>query len=294
MPRILANGIQVHYQQAGEGPDVVLIHGLTADLSMWYAGLMQRLAKEFRVTVYDLRGHGYSDLTPTGYTSAQLGGDLAALMDSLELQSAHLVGHSFGAAVATHCAVLYPERVSSLVLADPTLPVLVEFLNPEEWPYLEGALTMLKEQGMSIPKEKWSDLEYITREWLAAGSPSPFGLRRDTPGRANRRLVRLLDDSSAFSEAHEVAGLTLDRMGEIRRPTLAIFGEASRFIQTAGLLTEKIPGCEVDVVKEAAHFFALVKPDVMAAHVTAFIKGQKEPDVAHPSQVESIKAVEKR
>ena len=63
MPKIHANGLNFHYQQAGEGPDVVLIHGVTGDLSIWFlCQAMGVLGRSFRVTAYDLRGHGYSDV----------------------------------------------------------------------------------------------------------------------------------------------------------------------------------------------------------------------------------------
>ena len=71
MPKLKANGLSFHYQQAGSGPDVVLIHGVTGDLSIWFlCEAMGVLARSFRVTAYDLRGHGYTDVPPNGYTSA--------------------------------------------------------------------------------------------------------------------------------------------------------------------------------------------------------------------------------
>jgi len=270
MPRVLANGIQVHYQQVGQGPDVVLVHGVSGDLSIWYTGVMPRLAGEFRITAYDLRGHGYSEVTPSGYTTAHMAADLVGLLDSLRIERAHLVGHSFGAAVALHCALLHPERVTSLVLADPGIPALTEFLDLKKWPYFQQAVFKAREFGLEIPEDKWFDPEYIARQWLAAGSPVPFGLR---PGikRRNQRLVRLVEATTALADSMEVAGLTLERLSEIRQPILAIYGEASRLLQTAPYLQEKMPNCRVEVVEGAAHFFALARPEVLASHVRAFL-----------------------
>ena len=113
MPKIHANGLNFHYQQAGEGPDVVLIHGVTGDLSIWFlCQAMEVLGRSFRVTAYDLRGHGYSDVPPSGYTSADQAGDAIAIMDALEIDRAMLVGHSFGGVIAMHAAVLHPRRGS--------------------------------------------------------------------------------------------------------------------------------------------------------------------------------------
>ena len=88
MRKVLANGIQLHYQQHGQGPDVVLVHGVTSDLSYWLLTVVPRLAERHRVTVYDLRGHGYSDVPPAGYTSRDMAEDLRGLMDALGIERA--------------------------------------------------------------------------------------------------------------------------------------------------------------------------------------------------------------
>ncbi len=109
MPKLNANGLNFHYQQAGAGPDVFLIHGVTGDLSIWFlCEAMGVLGRSFRVTAYDLRGHGYSDVSARRYTSADQAADLMAIMDALEIDRAMLVGHSFGAVIAMHAAVSHP------------------------------------------------------------------------------------------------------------------------------------------------------------------------------------------
>ena len=285
MPKVLVNGIQMHYQQSGQGQDVVLIHGVTGDLSTWYIGVMPALAREFRVTAYDLRAHGYSEGTPSGYTSAHMAADLEGLLVSLGIERAHLVGHSFGATVALHCAVLYPERVTSLVLADPGLPVLQPLIDLKKWPYLKDAQAMLKKRGLWIPDDKWSDLVFVARQALSIPRLVPFGLRREG-ARSHRRLLRLLDTTSALAEAQEVAGLTLERIGEVRQPTLAIYGETSRLLQTARYLQETMPSCRVDIVEGAAHFFALSKPELLVAHVREFLRGLNGGRASWPSDEE--------
>jgi pimeloyl-ACP methyl ester carboxylesterase len=271
MPKILANGIQIHYQQMGQGPDLVLIHGITGDLSSWYHTVMPALAKEARVLAYDLRGHGYSDVTPTGYTSAHMAADLTGLLDSLGIERAHLVGHSWGATVALHSAVLYPERVAGLVLADPIPPVLVPLFDPKDWPYLEVARAALERRGLMPPEDKRNDMEYLVRRSLTVRNV-PFGWRREAE-RANRRTLRLLNTTSGVAEAQEVAGLTLEAISQIRQPTLCMYGQASRWLSTARHLQERIPRCQVVVLENASHFFALAKPELLVAGVTEFLRG---------------------
>ncbi len=269
MPKALANGIHIHYQQAGEGPDVVLIHGVTGDLSVWYLHVLPALSREFRITAYDLRGHGNSDVTPNGYTSAHLAADLHGLLVSLGIARAHLVGASFGGTVAMQCAVLYPERVASLVLAEPWIATLRSRAIFDNWPHLEAAKAALAERGLSIPEDKWEDLEYIARKGLRA--PIRTGLRRGTE-RNSRRMQRLLDSTSALKEAQEVAGLTMERIATIGQPTLAVYGETSPFLQIAWQLQEKMPRCEVVLLKDIGHMFWVLQPELFMASFTEFLR----------------------
>ena len=86
MPEVEVNGTRLFYQQSGDGPDVVLVHAVTSNQAVWvFTGLVDALAADFRVTTYDLRGHGASDRPPTGYTSADMAEDFRQLHAALGL-----------------------------------------------------------------------------------------------------------------------------------------------------------------------------------------------------------------
>ena len=76
MPTATVNQIALHFLQIGTGPDVVMVHGLAANLAFWNLAIAPALAQSFRVTTYDLRGHGRSDMPPSGYTMRDMVGDL--------------------------------------------------------------------------------------------------------------------------------------------------------------------------------------------------------------------------
>src|SRR3954467_2155391 len=125
MPDVVVNGVRLYYQQFGAGPDVVLVHAVTSNQAVWvFSGLADALAADFRVTLDDLRGHGASERPPTGYTSADMAADFAALHAELGLGPAYLVGHSFGGVVGIHAASLSPDRVAGVVLSDSFFPGL--------------------------------------------------------------------------------------------------------------------------------------------------------------------------
>ncbi|MFN3146526.1 MAG: alpha/beta fold hydrolase [Paracoccaceae bacterium] len=124
MPRIKLRDTKVHYQQTGEGPDVLLVHGLSCHIAFWWFHVAAELARTHRVTAVDLRGHGFSGMTETGYRACDLAEDLVALIEHLGVEETHVVGHSFGGAVAAALTTERPDLVSELTLADAWLPSL--------------------------------------------------------------------------------------------------------------------------------------------------------------------------
>src|SRR5690348_12412845 len=134
MPKTtLRSGVTLHYQQVGQGPDMVMIHGLTGNLAVWHLKIAPMLWDHFRITTYDLRGHGYSDAPPTGYTPDDMAEDLSELMDALDIERAFLVGHSYGADVALYFAHRFPSRVREAVAIEAALPAMIHIRSREDW-----------------------------------------------------------------------------------------------------------------------------------------------------------------
>jgi len=111
-------GVRTRVLQAGTGPDLVLLHGTGGHLEA-YARDVAGLARDFRVTAYDMIGHGWSDLPDRPYTIDVLSDHLLGLMDELGIGRAHLSGESLGGWVTAWTAAHHPERVDRLVLNTP-------------------------------------------------------------------------------------------------------------------------------------------------------------------------------
>lgn len=122
MPALAINDeLSINYETWGdaEAPAVVLLHGFTADLRMW-SPHVDTLSQDYRVIALDLRGHGRSSSPPeiASYRMEAYAGDVAALLDDLEVDICGLIGCSFGGFVALQFAVTWPERVAALVVSD--------------------------------------------------------------------------------------------------------------------------------------------------------------------------------
>lgn len=118
---VKANGVELAYAEAGAGAPVVLVHGSLCDYR-YSLPVMQRLAARFRVINYSRRCHVPNACPPGAPYSYELhADDLAAVIRTLRLGPAHVVGHSYGGAVAALTAQKHPELVRSLVLIEPGL-----------------------------------------------------------------------------------------------------------------------------------------------------------------------------
>ena len=123
MPHASTNDIATFYEEAGQGPPVVLIHGHTLDLRLWDAQVPLLVDAGYRVVRYDVRGHGQSEAPVTGYTYQNYSLDLRDLLDRLKIDTpVHLVALSMGGGIALQFALDHPQRIASLVLVDSTVP----------------------------------------------------------------------------------------------------------------------------------------------------------------------------
>ena len=125
---VRAGGVNLHFADwGGEGrPTLLLLHGDMRTSRSWDA-VARELRGDFRVLALDMRGHGDSDWTESGYTFAQRADDLEAFIDAVGLQGAAVAAHSTGGVVATLLAERRPDAFSRLMLLEPMVVVTEGF-----------------------------------------------------------------------------------------------------------------------------------------------------------------------
>jgi pimeloyl-ACP methyl ester carboxylesterase len=271
MPKLQANGIEFHYVQRGEGPDIVLIHGVTSSLAMWYNGVLPALTPSYRVTAFDLRGHGLTTLTEHGYSSADMAKDLIAVLDGLGIDKTVVVGHSFGGVIGLHGALQRPDRIRGVAMLDSGLACLRYLRIIEDWSGWEKRPEVLKERGFTLERFLELDSKQDVTDILLHGAAAPRmgGFRKGQDG-LTPRVKRLLTETKIGFEFRDVAGLTEDRLKEIQTPVLAIYGETSPYQKMALRLNELIPNCRHQVIHGAGHFYAVLRPEIMMGFLTEF------------------------
>jgi pimeloyl-ACP methyl ester carboxylesterase len=267
MPKlVLDSGLSLHYQQVGEGPDVVMVHGITGNLAVWHLQIVPALWDRFRVLTYDLRGHGYSGTPPSGYTPDDMADDLLGLLDGLELERPALVGHSYGADVTLYFAARHPERVSQVVAIEPALPALEDLRAHDGWAGWRYWVAALERAGHDVPADRRTDLRYLIHATIDL--PKQWGPLQGLP-RNPKPLRRLLEQTTLPEDYRHVGSLTLDRISAIETPVALMCAQHSAFRGTFEYLREHL--CNVQPIllpqTEWGHFGPLEQPELVAAHI---------------------------
>ena len=116
---IRVNDVNLYYEQIGIGKPIVLSHGWLDDCSVWHHQV-ELFSKDHAVIIYDHRGHGRSDKPRKDYSVTTLANDMHTLIEELKLQDVTLIGFSLGGEAALVCTLMYPEKISKLVLVGVT------------------------------------------------------------------------------------------------------------------------------------------------------------------------------
>ncbi|TDV41000.1 alpha/beta fold hydrolase [Actinophytocola oryzae] len=255
------SGVRTRVLWAGAGPDLVLLHGTGGHLEA-YARDIAGLARDFRVTVYDMVGHGWSDLPDKPYTTDVLSDHLIGVMDALGVEHAHLSGESLGGWVAAWTAAHHPDRVDRLVLNTPgNIANKPEVMAKVRDSTLAAVLDPSDEKVRPRVEFLFHHKEMVTDELVA--------LRRavySRPGfeQAIRNTLVLQDPEVRKDFAWDPSWV-----GKITAPTLLLWTEhdPTGGLDEADLLLEWLPDARLHVIADAGHWPQWEKVDeFLAAH----------------------------
>jgi pimeloyl-ACP methyl ester carboxylesterase len=269
LPTAIVNGSRLNFVQlcegGGEREDLVMVHGLAANMAFWYFKYACELAREFRVTVFDMRGHGRSEMTPSGYSPGQLADDLTVLLDQLGIRQPHLLAHSFGGVVALRFALQSPDRVRSLVLADTHIAAARRVDQARDWAYGQTLQSTLDAHGLDLDtRDPYFGYRLLTRvaRMQLEGIPVPpelFDLVNPLTGQAGSRTaaqwLKLMESTRAEAELLGDDGLSLEALRSLKFPIIAMYGDRSPARLTGTELLDVWPHAVFRNMRNAGHFF---------------------------------------
>lgn len=241
--------VTLRYAVTGEGPDLLLSHGVIENSSSW-DDVVARLADRFRVTCYDARGRGGSSGGGAPFGFAELADDVEALARHLGLENFVHIGHSMGGRTALEHAIRYPHRLAGLVVAS----ARAEAPSAAGRARLEALIESVKADGSGAGVDMWtspSDHYYGRAREISEANP--------VPGTTHALAALVAMDSF------------VPRLGSVGLPVLVVAGDRDvGYLHSAEVMAEQIPVSSLQVLPGVGHFPNLECPAVLAGHIIGF------------------------
>jgi pimeloyl-ACP methyl ester carboxylesterase len=261
----LGRGRSIHAVIAGEGPDILLLHGALATHHDWLAGPFDALAGLGRVTAIDRPGHGLSRRPRFEGDPRSQARQIAQGLDTLGVSRTLVVAHSFGGVVSLALAELFPERVSELVLlapvAFPELRLMEHsMLAPRSVPLLGPLLSEAGERTVDPAL-----LRFI-QKLMFSPDPVPQHWRATFP------YDQVLDPAAMVAEGEDMAAilpgspLGLIDIGRIQTPTHIMIGMSDKVVdheRQARPLARAMPNARLTKLEGVSHVPHHARPDVL-------------------------------
>ena len=265
MPYVETNGIQMYYEEKGEGDPLILIMGITARGEVWEAHAAD-WSEEFRCIMPDNRGVGLTDKPVGEYSSEMMADDYAGLMDSLGIEKARIVGVSMGSIIAQQLCLKHPAKVQSAVLMCP-------------WARCDRYAISTFEH-MKVCKAHLDNKQFL--EWIQLLIfTKPFWDNDE----AYESMVTGRDDFDANPVPQPLHGLrgqaaacinhnVLDSLGSITAPCLVIGGKDDIFtpLWMGEEVANGIPNCDSHFYDGAGHAFHWEVMDDFNPRVKSWLK----------------------
>ncbi len=258
MPKAMINGINLYYEEHGNGFPVIFGHGFAGTTKSWQ-GQVHAFSKKYRFITYDLRGHGQTD-TPEDLSQYSLDTvieDLYQLLRYLKIRKVVMGGLSLGGYLSIHFYNQHPDMVAALILMD-TGP---GYRTPEKASLWNQNRTdcarVLETRGMKgFMESEYSKKDYYTTPGVMI-TLNPKGL-------ANICLGVMMNPWG------------LDILPSIKVPTLILCGEKDEgYLAATDYMTQKIPRAQKVIIADADHGINIDKPEVFESNVLNFLNSMK-------------------
>lgn len=269
MPTSAINGVQLYWELSGDGGEpVILVHGSWGDHLNWDQ-VVPGLSSSFHVASYDRRGHSRSERLAAQGSIHDDVADLAALIDHLFGGSAHVIGNSFGAAIALNLAVQRPETIRSLAVHEPPLFSLLE-----GQPQVQPALAAVRERiAAVVALLEAGQFEAGARRFVETIAFGPGAW--DQLPQATRDIF--VFNAPTWLDEHNEPGwmaLDLERLAAFAAPALLSYGGASPpfFPLVVQRISQALPHARQNVFAQAGHVPHLSHPAEYVRVMTQFLQ----------------------
>lgn len=252
---LMVNGCRIYYEERGTGPAIVFLHDGLVHAITW-DGIWHSLAQKFHVVRYDRRGYGRSDIPKTPFSPTD---DLAAVLAHVHEPRATLVGCSSGAGLAIDFAIEHQDQVEQLILIGPVVHGMASSMHF----VIRGDKNNapLRKGNVKAAAENWSKDRYLIAGDHEAARKAVYDALVQSP------------HNFSYPGQLEIRQSAVDRLGEIRVPTLILVGaqDIPDVHAYSGALEAGIWGSRREIWSGLGHLIALEEPDRLSGIITRFV-----------------------
>ncbi|KAB2490405.1 2-succinyl-6-hydroxy-2,4-cyclohexadiene-1-carboxylate synthase [Priestia endophytica] len=267
----IIRGVNYNIEINGEGPPLLLLHGFTGSQATWKH--VKEDFTRYKVITVDLIGHGETDkpADPSRYTMEETVADLVQLLYELKIEKAAILGYSMGGRVALSFAILYPHKVTALILesSSPGLKTIEEKkarqMNDEQ------LASFIHEKGIEAFVEKWENISLFH---------SQKSLPNDIIEEVRKERLKNVPRGLANSLIGMGTGMQPSwwpLLSTLNLPTLLITGKLdTKFCQIGSEIDEQLTNSFLERVEEVGHAIHVEKPRIFSKIVDGFLQSVHE------------------
>jgi len=259
---ITVNNLTVSYIDEGStnSPTIIFIHGFPLNKLMWEKQI-EILKENYRVIVYDIRGHGNTDVGNNNFSIELFVSDLLSLMDTLKIDKTILCGFSMGGYIALNAIENYPERFNALLLCDTNCAADMSEAKEKRMKTIE----IIKEKGLE---------QYAEESLKKLFAPISFSKHKEEIAIV-REMIMKTSKQSLYKTMHALAERTetCTKLHKLKVPVLIMVGKEDEITppDIALLMHEKIKGSIIHIIDHAGHLSNMENPVEFNEHLKKFV-----------------------
>ena len=285
--KVHVGDIDIAYKMLGKGDPVLLFNGASDGMDAWDPSFLEGLSSNHMVIAFDTRGIGNTTTGSKPYTYQQLANDSAGLLDALKIPKADVMGYSLGSYIAEQLAIMFPDKVNSLLLVASSCGGKDHTPKPHEFIKLQSDIVNKSLNNVSISHEEMKELvsaslgsgwirlhpesldipaNITTLQQLKPGLPPEIANNQNNVGKH-------WEDNPTWAGA-------CDELAKTPRPTLVITGTDDDKYQphvNSLKIVEKIPGAWLVQIKDAGHAVVDQYPEKIGKILNTFLSTTSTP-----------------
>ena len=276
--KVHVGDIEIAYKMLGKGDPILLFNGASDGMDAWDPSFPRILSSNHTVIAFDSRGLGNTTTGSKPYTYQQLANDSAGLLDALKIPKADVMGYSLGSYIAQQLAIMYPDKVNSLVLVGSSCGGKDHTPKPPEFLKLQSEIVNKSLNNVSISQEEMKGLvsASLGSGWIKLHPESLENiptLQQAKPGLSPEAMNNQNNVGKHWEDNPNWSG-ACDELAKSAKPTLVITGTDDNKYQphvNSLKIVEKIPGAWLVQIKNAGHAVMDQYPEEIGKILNTFL-----------------------